>query len=259
MGRKMKVMYLDCFAGIAGDMFLGALIDAGADIECIREGLSSLDVNGYSFVVEKKKSYGIAATKIDVIVEEEQPHRHLKDIVEIIETGSLSDYVKDLAKKVFMEIAQAEAKVHGTTIEHVHFHEVGAVDSICDVIGSLLAVENIKVDKICCSHLPMGYGSIKCDHGLIPLPAPATLEIIKGIPVRNVDVKGELVTPTGAALAKVLAKEFNGFPNMIVECSGYGLGTRDYGFPNVLRVVIGQEMEDRGNRDVVEIHHHSHE
>lgn len=256
----MKVMYLDCCTGIAGDMFLGALLDAGADPDLVKNGLSSLNLNGYEMSVIKGTSHGIAATSVQINVVEEQPHRHLKDIMSIIESGNYSDRVKKMAGKVFHLIAQAEAKVHGTTPDQVHFHEVGAIDSICDIIGALLAVESLGVESIVCSPLPLGSGHVYCSHGRIPVPAPATLEIIKGVPVRKNDVEGELVTPTGAALAVTLSQEFSSFPSMIVDSVGYGMGTRDYGFPSVLRVIIGRSLENNGQKHYAEIERcdHSH-
>jgi len=240
-------------------MLLGCLIDAGADEDYIKNGLSSLNVSGYQINVLQGKSKGIAARQINITVEEEQPHRHLADIIEIIDTSSLSIKVKGLAKQVFDLIARAEAKVHGTTIDHVHFHEVGSLDSICDIVGTLLAVENLGVERIVCSPLPMGYGYVQCDHGEIPVPAPATLEILKGIPVRRMEVEGELVTPTGAALVVSLAEEFSSFPTMIVETTGYGMGTRNFHFPNVVRAVIGKDDLANHTRVHIQEHQHNHE
>jgi len=238
----MKVMYLDCSAGIAGDMFLGALFDAGVDPDLVRNGLASLKLNGYEMCVEKGTSHGIAANSVQFNVVEEQPHRHLKDIIALIEAGNFSENVKNLAGRVFSLLAQAEAKVHGTTPDQVHFHEVGAIDSICDIVGTLLAVECLGVEKITCSPLSLGSGHVYCAHGRIPVPAPATLEIVKGVPLYKNDVEGELVTPTGAALAVSLSQEFSSMPSMIVDSVGYGMGTRDYGLPSVLRVIIGRSL-----------------
>lgn len=236
----MKTLYLDCFAGIAGDMFLGALLDAGADLAYVREGLSSLKIDGYKLETGKSKSHGISATFVRIRNTTKQPHRTFSDILEILDSASLPGDVYRLAKKVFERIARAEAKVHGTTPDKIHFHEVGAVDSICDIVGSLLALYSLNVERVLCSPLPAGSGFTKCAHGLIPVPAPATLELLKDVPVKKTEVEGELVTPTGAALATTLAKGFTSFPDMVVEEIGYGLGEKDYGFPNVLRAVIGK-------------------
>lgn len=239
----MKTLYLDCFAGIAGDMLLGSLLDVGADLETVEKGLLSLGIEGYKFETGKGSSHGIAATYVHIHSEGDQPHRHLKDILDLIEQGSLTDTVKEMAFKVFRRLAEAEAKVHGTTPERIHFHEVGAIDSICDIVGSLIALENLQVDRVICSPLPVTSGTIQCEHGLIPVPAPATLELIVGVPTRQMDVQGELVTPTGAVLATTLAHSFSAFPAMTVKQVGYGMGTKDYGFPNVLRAVIGETEE----------------
>lgn len=256
----MKVLYLDCSAGIAGDMLLGALFDAGVDPDLVKNGLASLNLNGYEMQVRKAASHGIAANSVQFNVVEEQPHRHLKDIMELIEAGSFSEHVKSLAGKVFSLLARAEAKVHGTTPDQVHFHEVGAIDSICDIVGTLLAVESLEVEKIICSPLSLGNGHVYCAHGRIPVPAPATLEIIKGVPVRRSDVEGELVTPTGAALAVTLSQEFSSLPSMVVDSVGYGMGTRDYGFPSVLRVIMGKALVNKAeeHHSRVKLCDHSH-
>lgn len=235
----MNIMYIDCNSGIAGDMFLGAMFDAGVEVRLVKEALDSLEIEGYEMEVAKGSSHGIAANTVSFNVTADQPHRHLADIISLINQGDFSDQVKSLAQDVFNLLAQAEAKVHGTSPDKIHFHEVGAIDSICDVVGALIALENLQVDKVVCSPLPLGKGHITCAHGRIPLPAPATLELVKGIPLVKSDVEGELVTPTGAALAVTLSQEFGPMPAMIVDHVGYGMGTRDYGFPNVLRVMIG--------------------
>lgn len=242
----MKILYLDCFAGIAGDMLLGSLLDAGADLEAVKKGIAGLDIGGYTFETGKGSSHGIAATYVHILSKGDQPHRHLQDILDLIDKGNLDDIVKDKARKVFRRLAEAEAKVHGTTPEHIHFHEVGAIDSICDIVGCLIALECLNVDQIICSPLPVTSGTIRCEHGLIPVPAPATLELIVGVPTRKVDIEGELVTPTGAVLATTLAHSFSSFPAMTVKQVGYGMGTRDYGFPNVLRAIMGETKEPGG-------------
>lgn len=257
-------MYLDCSAGIAGDMFLGGLFDAGVDPDLVRNGLAGLNLSGYEMRVEKGTSHGIAANSVQFNVVEEQPHRYLKDIMTLIEAGNFSENVKSSAGKVFSLLAQAEAKVHGTTPDKVHFHEVGAIDSICDIIGTLLAVESLEVERIICSPLSLGSGHVHCAHGRIPVPAPATLEIIKGVPVRKNDIEGELVTPTGAALAVTLSQEFSSLPSMIIDSVGYGMGTRDYGFPSVLRVIIGRSLKKNGSKYHAELersanHPHTHD
>ncbi len=243
----MKVLYLDCFAGIAGDMLLGSLLDVGADLEAVKKGISSLEIEDYTIETGKSSSHGIAATYVHIASTGDQPHRHLQDILDLIDKGELNDSVKEKARSVFRRLAEAEAKVHGTTPEHVHFHEVGAIDSICDIVGSIIALESLNVARIICSPLPITSGTVQCEHGLIPVPAPATLELIVGIPTRKLDIEGELVTPTGAVMAATLAHSFSSFPAMTVQRVGYGMGTRDYGFPNVIRAIIGETKEPSGD------------
>jgi uncharacterized protein (TIGR00299 family) protein len=242
----MRILYLDCFAGIAGDMLLGSLLDAGADLDVVKQGLYSLAIDGYTFETGKGSSHGIAATYVHIQNTDEQPHRHLQDVLELIEQGDLAGSIKEKAHKVFRRLGEAEAKVHGTTPEHIHFHEVGAIDSICDIVGCLVALDSLDIEQVICSPLPVSSGTIRCEHGLIPVPAPATLELIKGVPTRKSEIEGELVTPTGAVLATTLAHSFSTFPAMVVDKVGYGMGTRDYGFPNVLRAIIGETKEPSG-------------
>lgn len=225
---------------------MGALLDAGADLDLIKQGLASLPIDGYTLETKKGESYGIAATYVHIKNTEQQPHRHLQDILAMIEQGDLAAGVKENARRLFRRLAEAEARVHGTTPEHIHFHEVGAIDSICDIIGCLIAIDSLQVEKVICSPLPLSSGTIRCEHGLIPVPAPATLELIKGVPTRQTNIEGELVTPTGAVLAVALADSFSSLPGMTVEKIGYGMGTRDFGFPNVLRAVIGEIEEFEG-------------
>lgn len=253
----MRVLYLDCFAGIAGDMLLAALLDAGADLSLVRKGLSSLPIEGYTLETGKGESCGIAAAYVHIKTTEQQPHRNLQDILDLIDQGDLTDSVKEKARQVFRRLAEAEAEVHRTTPEKIHFHEVGAVDSICDIIGCLIALESLQVDRVICSPLPLCSGTIQCEHGLLPLPAPATLQLLKGVPMRQTGIEGELVTPTGAVLAVTLAHSFSSMPGMIIERVGYGMGTRDLGIPNILRAIIGEAEElaispaDVGNHDEI--------
>lgn len=240
----MRTLYLDCFAGIAGDMLLGALLDAGADLKFVKEGLSSLGLSGYTLETGQGNTHGIAATYARIRSTEQQPHRHLPEIIELLNRGKFPEAVRAQAVKVFHRLAEAEAKVHGVALDQIHFHEVGAIDSICDIVGSLLALYTLKVQRVICSPLPLSSGTVRCEHGVIPVPAPATLELLKGVPTRQTDIKGELVTPTGAVLATTLAGCFESIPAMVIERIGYGMGSKDYGFPNVLRAVIG-ETEDR--------------
>lgn len=240
----MKTAYFDCFSGISGDMCLGALISAGVDIEVLRSELTKLPVDGYNLIHKKASQSGITADSIFVdLLEKEQPVRHLADIESIIDQSTLPDVVKDRSKNVFSRLARAEAGVHGTTVEHIHFHEVGAVDAIVDVVGTVLGLHLLGVEKITASPLPMSRGLIKCMHGVIPSPAPATLEILKGFPVYGVSITGELVTPTGAALISTLAESFCEFPAMVIEKVGYGAGMKEMDHPNLLRLVVGEQHE----------------
>lgn len=238
----MKTMYFDCFSGAAGDMIVGALIDAGADFAKVRDGLMSLGVEGYDVAIEKVKKKGVMATKFHVnVAEHGHPHRHLKHIVEIIEKGDLPQSVRDASLETFRRIAEAEATVHGSTMEKVHFHEVGAVDSIVDIVGAHLALDQIKPERIESSPLHIGSGTVKCAHGVMPVPAPATALLLKGLPTYGGTIEGELVTPTGAALIAQLAQKFGPQPAMAIDIVGSGSGTRDLpDRPNVLRVLLGQ-------------------
>ena len=243
----MKTAFFDCFSGISGDMCLGALVDAGVDFGALQKMLGMLPVDGYSLRCEKVMSSGISATSVHVEITSEQPERHLADIVEIIEAGKLPDKVKASGREVFINLARAEAKIHATTPEKIHFHEVGAVDAIIDVVGTVLGLHLLGVERVLVSPLPMGRGFIKCAHGVIPSPAPATLEILadRQIPVYGTDVEMELVTPTGAALAATLNNGCGTLPVMQVKRVGYGAGKKEYQRPNLLRLIIG-ETHKRG-------------
>jgi pyridinium-3,5-bisthiocarboxylic acid mononucleotide nickel chelatase len=250
----MKTLYFDCYSGAAGDMAVGALIDAGADFEKLRAALLSLGVGGFDVAVEKVKKKGVMATKFHVNIDESHahPHRHLRHVVEIIEQGDLPDSVRAASIETFRRIGEAEAQVHGTTIEKVHFHEVGAVDSIVDIVGTHLALHELGIERMYASPLHVGSGTVHCAHGLMPVPAPATALLIQGIPAYGGAIEGELVTPTGAALIAQLATSFGPMPAMTIEKVGLGAGTRDLpDRPNVLRVLIG-ETSDTSPSDVPE-------
>lgn len=237
----MRIAYFDCFSGVSGDMLLGAFIDLGLPLEQLKNELSGLGLDEYDLVASRVERCGIYGTKLDVIIEEghHHHHRHLPDIVEIIERSSLDDRVKKNAVKIFERLAEAEGKVHNVPAEKIHFHEVGAVDSIVDVVGSVLAIKMLEIEKIYSSPLPMGRGFVKTSHGLMPLPAPATAELLKGIPVHWVDSDKELVTPTGAAILSTLAAAFGSFPPVRWERIGYGCGSHNREVPNMLRIFTG--------------------
>jgi uncharacterized protein (TIGR00299 family) protein len=239
----VKLLYLDCFGGISGDMLLGALIDAGVSLEAIQCQLQSLELGGYTLRAYNQESHGITGVKIAVEVEEKhQPHRTWRNIRHLIENSGLEPVIKETVYKVFKRLAEAEGKVHGVDPEMVHFHEIGAVDSIVDITGIAIALHELGVKKVVSSSLPTGYGYVKTRHGLLPIPAPATAELLKGLPLRSLNVEGELVTPTGASLVATLVDSFGPLPAMNISSIGYGMGSNDYGLANFTRVFIGQEI-----------------
>ncbi|MBU3189050.1 nickel pincer cofactor biosynthesis protein LarC [Clostridium bowmanii] len=254
----MKILYYDCLSGISGDMNLGALLDLGIDKEYLIKELCKLNLNGYDIKVSRDSRKGIEGTKVDVILQDDaedivsehshnheshnnHDHRNLKDIKEIIDSSKLSSKVKELSIKMFLKIAEAEAKVHGKPLYEVHFHEVGAVDSIVDIVGAAICISHLNVHKIMSSSVELGGGFVKCAHGIIPVPAPATVEILKGIPVKLGAVPFETTTPTGAAILAANVCEFKDNNNFIVNKIGYGIGNRDTEIPNVLRVMLVEE------------------
>jgi len=237
----LRIAYLDCSTGISGDMTLAALIDVGVDAAAIRAGIDSLGLEGVRLDVETVIKGGFRSTYVRVEHPEQHAHRHMSDVVQIIDgAGALTDKQKDLAKRIFGAVAGAEAKVHGSTIEKVHFHEVGAIDSIVDIVGAAIAFDLLGADKIVASRIPTGRGQIKIDHGVCTVPAPGTAELLKGIPLIDIPVEAELTTPTGAAILTTLVDRFATLPEMTIESIGYGAGTMD--FPdraNLLRVFVG--------------------
>ena len=236
----MKICYLDAFSGISGDMTVGALIDAGADSGAVVLALEQLGT-GAKFTIEKTKRCGIAASKFRVAGGHATGHRHLKNILELIDASALPGSVKQAASAVFQRLGEAEAKVHDIDIDKVHFHEVGAVDSICDIVGACAAFDLLDVDEIHSSPVNVGSGTVKTEHGVLPVPAPATAELLTGKPVYARGPSVELTTPTGAAIAVALAIEFGALPPMQITATGYGAGDRDFQeHANVLRVLIGE-------------------
>ena len=235
-------LYLSGYAGVSGNMFIGALLDAGYSAEALRETVKALPVSGYELVFEKVIKKEIEATHFDVKLDpsEHQPHRHLRHIVEIIEAADLSDRVKIRSIAVFTKLAEAEAKVHGTTVEKIHFHEVGAVDAIIDIVGTVSGLEALGIEKIVAGNLRTGFGFIDCAHGSMPIPAPATAELLHGIPYTQGTVEKELLTPTGAALIATLCDRYGDRPNgFVTEKTAYGAGGWDLDIPNVLRAELG--------------------
>lgn len=249
----MRIAYLDCCGGISGDMLLAALIDAGAEVKVLRGHLESLGLQGYRLQTWEERKQGWRGTRVAVEVTADQPERHLREILRLLDAADLPARVREKAAEVFRRLAEAEARVHGTSIDEVHFHEVGAVDAIIDVVGSILALHHLGVERIHCSPLPTGYGYVRARHGLLPVPAPATAELLRGVPVRGIPAEGELVTPTGAALATSLAANFGPLPDMVVERIGYGLGTYTYAVPNVVRVFVGTTTGQGMRREAVAV------
>jgi uncharacterized protein (TIGR00299 family) protein len=238
----VRILYLDCFSGIAGDMLLGALLDLGASFKALEEQLARLPLRGYGISARKTTRQGIAATKLDVKIGPGHEHRGWRAIKKIVEEAGYDEEVRGPALKVFRRLIEVEAGIHRVPIEKVHLHEVGAVDAIVDVVGSVLALREILGDagRLHVSPLRLGGGTVTMEHGTFPVPAPATAALLKGVPVLGGPVEGELVTPTGAALVATLAAEFGPLPPMTLTAVGYGAGSRQYdGHPNVLRALLG--------------------
>lgn len=246
----MKILYYDCFCGISGDMNLAALIDLGVDEKYLMEELAKLNLDSeFELKIYKSQKNGISGTKADVILsKKETGHHHhsrnINDIEEIINRSSLSARVKKMSLDMFLRIAEAEAKVHNKSLSEVHFHEVGAVDSIVDMVGAAIAMDFLDVDKIMASPVQLGGGFVKCSHGIIPVPAPATVEILKGVPVKSGLVQFETTTPTGAAILAANVVEFTDKIDFVIEKTGYGLGYMDFEIPNVLRVYKGSSYDE---------------
>ncbi|MFP4105295.1 MAG: nickel pincer cofactor biosynthesis protein LarC [Phycisphaerae bacterium] len=251
----MSVAYFDCFAGAGGDMICASLIDAGLDFDTFRGELAKLNVPGYSVRIEDVVRRGIAGKQFCVDVEPgDKPHRHLRHVLEIIDAADIAPRAAERARKVFRRLAQAEAKVHGTSIETVHFHEVGAIDSIVDVVGACIGLEMHQVDTVHCGAVPTGSGTVQCDHGLMPVPAPATAELLVGLPTTAGAVSAEMTTPTAAAIFAALAESFGPIPEMTVSALGHGAGSRDSEqVPNVLRTFIGTSAGEGTSDSVVEL------
>ncbi|MDF2882973.1 MAG: hypothetical protein K0R54_3530 [Clostridiaceae bacterium] len=261
----MKILYYDCFCGISGDMNLAALIDLGAPKEYLLQQLSKINLNSeYKLIIDTSEKLGITGTRVDVILHEHEHshgehdhhhhHRNLKDIEEIINSSDLSDKVKKLSLDMFMKVAEAEAKVHGKTLYEVHFHEVGAVDSIIDIVGAAICLDYLNVDKIMASHVQVGGGFVKCAHGIMPVPAPATVEILKNIPINSGIVQFETTTPTGAAILASNVEEFTDKVDFSIKNTAYGIGHRDLEIPNVLRIYLGEKesSEKKGEQYILE-------
>ncbi len=238
----MTLAYFDCFSGISGDMTLGALVDAGVSIDALRSELSKLNLPGYRITAEKVTRSGITATKVNVALDgKEQPVRHLSDIRTIIESSLLSQAVKQKSIRIFVRLAEAEARVHGTTPDKIHFHEVGAVDAIVDIVGSIIGLELLGISEAVCSPINLGSGVVRSAHGTLPVPSPAASELLKGVPVYSSSILFELTTPTGAAIISTMSSSFGPLPRMKIERIAYGAGNKDFpDQPNVLRLFLGE-------------------
>lgn len=241
----MRTLYFDCFAGASGDMILGALVAAGADASKLREQLQLLDVSNFDVHFSIVDRSGISATRASVETEDEKHHRHLGTILKIIDRSRLSESVKTRAARIFTRLAEAEARVHNTSIEAVHFHEVGAMDAIIDVVGACVGFELLGIEQFVSSPLHVGSGTVEMEHGRFPVPPPAVVELLRDVPTYATDIKGELVTPTGAAVISTVCKSYGPLPPMRVAAAGYGAGGRTYErFPNALRVFVGEIDSD---------------
>ncbi|GAC1394597.1 MAG: hypothetical protein NVS4B11_19420 [Ktedonobacteraceae bacterium] len=270
-----KILYLDCHSGISGDMFLGAMLDAGLSFEALRDALVALSIDGYQLTFEPFHDKGIQGSRLHVtMIEQEQPTRHFSDIATLLHESKLPPSVRDTASAIFRTLGEAEAAVHGVTLEEVHFHEVGAVDAIVDITGAAIALNALGIEQVYASPLPLTRGHLRMAHGLMPLPAPATLEILRRVkaPWVPCPIEGELVTPTGAAILATVARFET--PAITIEQVGYGFGQKKIAWPNCVRACIGHEYgyigatrqetsdvhtHDQNHEHHAHIHGHSHE
>jgi len=234
--------YFDCFSGISGDMTLGALVDLGVPIEWLKDQLGRLPLQNFDVTVTSVHRNGIHAKLVHVAADDDNTSRNFSQIRALIENSPLTDRVKSTSLKIFIKLAEAEARIHGCSLEEVHFHEVGGVDAIVDIVGTALGLEYLAIEKIIASPIPLGKGFVTCSHGKLPVPVPATLGILKDLPVYGTTIPHELVTPTGAAIISASAQGFAAMPNMIIRKTGYGAGQRDLADqPNLLRIILGSE------------------
>ncbi|MCU0571412.1 MAG: nickel pincer cofactor biosynthesis protein LarC [Syntrophobacteraceae bacterium] len=240
----MRTAYFDCFSGASGDMILGAMLDAGLDLETLRCELAKLPIHDFSIEVQPVNRAGIGGSLATVVCGESHhhAHRHLRDLEAIVQGSGLAPVIQEKCLSIFRRLAESEARVHRTSVDAVHFHEVGALDTIVDVVGAVAGLELLGIERICCSPLNVGGGTVRCAHGELPVPAPATAELTKGIPVYSSGLRAELLTPTGAAILTSLAIDFGPLPTMVVERIGYGAGRKELPVPNLLRLLIGESQ-----------------
>ena len=243
----MKTLYFDCFAGVSGNMILGALVSLGVDSDALTAEIEKLNIGSFELSFSEVKRAGISSIHAATAYEDQQVHRNLAAITSIIEGSGLSDIIKERSISVFRNLAQAEASVHGVEVDEIHFHEVGAVDAIIDVVGACTGFEMLGIEEFACSSIHTGKGFVEIEHGKYPVPPPAVLELLKDVPVYSTEIQGELATPTGAAIVATVCQSFGPMPNLRVERTGYGAGTRDYDkFPNVLRMIVGLQESAAG-------------
>ena len=247
----MRIAYFDCFSGISGDMVVGSLIDSGLEIAILREELRKLRIDKFELTGERVKRGSITGTKFTVSATETKSHRGLADIEQIISGADFSSTVRERSLVAFRLLAEAEAAVHCTSIQKIHFHEVGATDAIVDIVGAMIGLDLLGIEEVYSSPVSVGGGFVKCEHGEIPIPAPATLKILEGVPIRDSGIRAELTTPTGAAILKATAKSFGEMPPMTVKSIGYGAGTREHSIPNLLRLMVGDASTGAGKDTVI--------
>jgi len=247
----LRIAYFDCFSGVSGDMILGALVDAGLEVSALEAELGQLPVRGFRLQAEKTTRRGVSGTKLNVITEERRTERHLLDMNEIIDRSTLSEDIKSSAKRIFAELAVVEAKIHHKGVDEVHFHEISGLDSIVDVVGSLVGLKKLGIEAVHASKIHVGTGFVGCRHSTLPVPAPATLELLKGVPVYSKGIESELATPTGVAILKNVSKSFGSMPEMTIDMVGYGAGSRELEIPNLLRICIGETCQNKYAGDEV--------
>jgi len=249
----MKIAYFDCFAGAGGDMIAAAMLDAGLDFEFLKKQLATLGIKNFDIKLTQTKRAGLRAVSFTPAFKEDKHHRNLKDITEIISNSKIHNKAKETAIAIFNKLAAAEALVHNKDLQEIHFHEVGALDSIVDIVSASIGLVALEIEKVYCSTLSLGGGTIKCAHGILPVPGPATAELLKGVPTAGGPIDKELLTPTAAAILTTIVNQFGVLPEMKIEKIGYGAGSLESEkFPNVLRLIIGQSVcENAANTDSV--------
>ncbi|SMC21547.1 hypothetical protein SAMN02746041_01213 [Desulfacinum hydrothermale DSM 13146] len=253
----MRIAYFDAFSGVSGDMILGALLDAGFPKRKLESGLRALNLPGWDLKTCRESRGAITGTRLVVLETESQPHRHYRDLKSLLQRSELPDTIKETSLRILRRLAEAEARVHGMDPDQVHFHEVGAVDTLVDIVGAALGLEHLAIEEIVASPLPLGHGFVECSHGRLPLPSPATVALLEGVPIRSGRAERELVTPTGAAILSTICRAFGPIPAMTLEKVGYGVGRHpEPNPPNVLRLMVGRTAEDFSSRPLLLLETH---